>query len=73
MRSVAAGWRVFRCDECGAQWESASRDHVSPSGEDCACGEWVFPHESRPDPTLPVNEHGNLTKTYTRKVIGANT
>ena len=66
---VTAGWRVFRCAECGAQWESASRDHASPSGEDCACGEWVSPHESRADDTVPCNEYGNLTQTYMRKFI----
>jgi hypothetical protein len=67
MRPVAAGWRVFCCDECGAQWESASRDCASPSGEDCACGNWVSPHESRADEALLVNEYGNLAKTYERK------
>lgn len=73
-RLLAAGWRLFHCDDCNEKWESATRDHASPSGEDCEnCGAWVFPHLGRPDPTLQVNEHGNLTKTYTRKVIGANT
>lgn len=66
MRSVAAGWRVFRCDECGAHWESTSRDHASPSGEDCDCGEWVSPHASRADETLVVNEYGNLSKNCKR-------
>lgn len=69
-KPVLAGWRLFHCDECGAKWESASRDYASPSGEDCEkCGAWVFPHLRRPDPTLTVNAFGNLTKTYARKVI----
>jgi len=63
----AQGWRIFWCDECGEQWESASRDHASPSGEDCQrCGEWVFPYDSRPDGSLPVNQFGNLTQSYGR-------
>ena len=61
------GWRLFWCDECGERWESASRDHASPSGEDCLrCGEWVSPHDSRADDTLPVDEFGNLTKSHDR-------
>lgn len=63
------GWRIFHCEECGAKWESASRDFASPSGEDCEeCGAWVFPNDARPDATLPVNEFGNLTKTFNRNV-----
>lgn len=63
---VRQGWRHFRCGGCGAQWESASRDHASPSGEECECGEWVFPHGSRPDAALEVNEYGNLTAIHFR-------
>jgi len=70
-RLLAAGWRIFHCDACGEKWESASRDHASPSGEECPCGEWIFPHESRADETLLRNEYGNLAKTYERKVINA--
>lgn len=65
-RLLAAGWRVFHCDECGAQWESTSRDHASPSGEACDCGEWVMPHESRADETLSLNEYGNLIENCKR-------
>jgi hypothetical protein len=70
-RSLKAGWRIFHCDTCGEKWESASRDRASPSGEECPCGEWVFPHAARPDDTLLCNEYGNLAKTYERKVINA--
>lgn len=69
-RPLMCGWRVFRCDACGAQWEAASRDYASPSGEDCACGEWVMPHAFRPDDTLPIDKFGNLIKTYARKTVG---
>ena len=59
------GWCAFQCDECGAQWQSASRDHASPSGEDCEkCGAWVFPHLHWPDPTLQCDEFGNLLRAY---------
>lgn len=67
-RQLEAGWRAFQCDECGAQWQSASRDHASPSGEDCEkCGAWVFPHLHRPDPTLQCDEFGNLLRAYERR------
>lgn len=58
---VRQGWRAFDCDECGRKWEWPSRDRFSPSGENCPdCGEWLFPHASRADETLPVDTMGNL-------------
>jgi hypothetical protein len=58
---VRRGWRAFRCDECGHEWEWPSRDRHSPSGEDCPkCHEWVFPHANRPDESLPCDSMGNL-------------
>lgn len=50
------GFRYFKCDECGNEWISASRDRNSPSGEQCIgmmdedpgvfclrlCTEWVM-------------------------------
>lgn len=63
------GWRIFRCSECGRHWESTSRDYSTPSGDECeGCGEWVFPYDSRPDATLPVNEFGNLTNYITKRL-----
>lgn len=70
-RLLAAGWRIFHCDGCGKQWESASRDHASPSGEECDCGEWVSPHDSRADNTLPCNEFGNLIHSYEPREVNS--
>ena len=61
-RLVRRGWRSFLCDECGHKFEWPTRDHKSPSGENCPeCGEWLFPHDSRQDETLKVDDMGNLT------------
>ena len=66
MRKPIPGWRVFECDACGALFEEASRDCLSPSGEPCGCGEWLAPVGHREDPRLPVDSAGNLTESYTR-------
>ena len=51
-RVVMRGWRHFRCSECSAHFREPSRDHATPSGVECDCGEWVFPYESRADAFL---------------------
>ena len=61
-RLCRRGWRSFLCDECGHKFEWPTRDHRSPSGENCPeCGEWLFPHDSRQDETLKADDMGNLT------------
>ena len=57
---VIRGWRFFECWECGEKWKSPSRDHGSPSGEDCPCGEFVSPVSSKPDESIPCDDMGNL-------------
>lgn len=56
------GWRTFTCYECQHTWEEPTRDAYSPSGETCPkCREgYVQPNAYRLDPTLPVDEFGNL-------------
>jgi hypothetical protein len=58
-----AGWRLFRCDECGQQWQETSRDIYSPSGVDCACcGAWVSPHNRMSNPAVETDDMGNVIK-----------
>lgn len=66
-RKPAAGWRHFRCEECGREWKSTTRDHESPSGDDCACcGAWVHPADHWADEKLETDESGNLLYYETR-------
>ena len=54
------GIRAFLCD-CGKKWNLPTRDHTSPSAETCAdCGLDNQPIAAWPDPSIPVNEFGNL-------------
>jgi hypothetical protein len=58
-----AGWRLFRCDECGQQWMETSRDIYSPSGVDCACcGAWVSPYDRTHNPAFGIDKMGNVIK-----------
>ena len=60
--SIRRGWRSFLCDGCGHKFEWPTRDHRSPSGENCPeCGGWVVPRDSWHDETLKVDDMGNLT------------
>ena len=64
------GYRYFKCDgenddgkSCGRVWREPSRDHRSPSGENCPmCNAWVVPHHSELDTTLPADAMGNLVR-----------
>jgi hypothetical protein len=59
--SSRAGWRLFKCDECGVEWQTTSRDIYSPSGEDCVCcGAWVHPFSLRQDPQVATDALGNV-------------
>lgn len=59
--STRAGWRLFKCDECGEQWQTTSRDIYSPSGEDCVCcGAWVHPFSRSQDPPVATDAMGNV-------------
>jgi hypothetical protein len=56
-----SGWRLFKCDECGEQWKTTSRDIYSPSGEDCGCcGAWVHPFSRSQDPPVVTDGMGNV-------------
>lgn len=58
---IRRGWRKFRCDECGHVWEWATRDRLSPSGENCPeCGDQCFPYENREDASIPADNMGNI-------------
>ena len=58
---VMRGWRHFRCGMCNAHFREPSRDHATPSGVECDCGEWVFPYESHADAFLSYHPAtGNL-------------
>ena len=60
---VRRGWRYFQCFECDYKWKLPTRDHISPSGEDCPkCHEWAVPYKSEPDATLKCDDMGNLIK-----------
>ena len=55
-----AGWRHFKCEECGRLWKETSRDRFSPSGVDCGCcGEWVSPCSNSTKPKVSVDDMGN--------------
>lgn len=56
------GYRKFICPECSHEWQEATRDFRSMSGEACSkCGEWTTPSIRWVDLSLPVDEYGNLT------------
>ena len=65
-QSVRRGWCVFLCEQCGLVFALPSRDHASPSAEDCpVCranlASWEMqPIRSWPDPELKVDGSGNL-------------
>ena len=62
------GFRFFKCDECGSEWKSESRDCYSPSGECCLnqdCesmmnGALTSPHNYEEHPEWPTDGSGNL-------------
>lgn len=59
-KQIRRGWRKFVC-ECGHEFELATRDCFSPSGESCLkCCEWVHPSEHRIDAGLACDTMGNL-------------
>lgn len=58
---IRAGWRLFRCEDCGQQWQETSRDIYSPSGVDCACcGAWVSPFSRSASPLVETDDMGNV-------------
>lgn len=62
---MAQGWRSFVCEECGMEWDQATRDCTSWSCEDCpCCQEAVQPSGGREDLTLKVDKSGNLLINY---------
>lgn len=59
------GWRQFSCD-CGHTFDLPTRYAKSLSGESCPeCGEWCTPINHRIDPTLPIDDFGNLINNHT--------
>lgn len=64
------GWRLFQCAECGDTRWVASRDCMSPSGDDCrSCGNWLSPLEQSVDWDLERDSSGNLKKLPPDKVL----
>jgi len=63
---VRRGWRAFECELCSLIFAMPTRDHASPSQDDCPhCravgdGTQCRPIRSWPDAELVVDEHGNL-------------
>jgi DNA-directed RNA polymerase subunit RPC12/RpoP len=56
-----AGYRFFRCDECGHEFKERTRDHMTASLETCPeCNNECFPHAREPHPEWPVTSSGNL-------------
>jgi len=57
------GYRYFECPGCCYEWKQASRDCLSPSGENCPkCNEeWIHPYTGEWDDRVPHDEWGNLT------------
>ena len=61
------GYRFFKCDECGHEWTSKSRDWTSPSSESCpkmvdtdhSYGEGYY-EGGEPHYEWPTDMHGNL-------------
>lgn len=67
--TVRRGWRTFHCDECGLQWELATRDAMSPSGDTCPeCDEVNFPKSYRIDADIVCDKWGNL-KEYPINIL----
>lgn len=55
------GYRYFTCEVCGSTYKLATRDHCSPSGENCmVCQDFMRPEDSEPASGLPVDANGNL-------------
>ena len=59
---VRRGWRAFKCEDCDLLFALPTRDHASPSRDQCPyCKESEpAPFRSWPDHELRVDEHGNL-------------
>lgn len=57
---VRQGYRFFGCHECGRAWRTACRDASSPSKETCLCGNDEAPEHYEVDPSIPVDDLGNL-------------
>lgn len=72
MRKPIPGWQIFACEDCGRVWLASTRDHLSPSGENCAdCGSWVHPTDTRSDTSLETDSSGNLLCGHTESVVKA--
>ncbi len=72
MRTVHAGWRFFFCEECGAHFIEACRDHETPSHSECVNDECqvniqggLMPYQSVSDAHLEVDGSGNLINPQT--------
>jgi hypothetical protein len=65
------GFRKFTCEECGTVWVQATRDHTSPSGDDCpVCHEFVHPDMNwRDDVNLKTDHMCNLVDVHKPVII----
>jgi hypothetical protein len=64
------GWRHFSCDDCGHAWAWPTRDHRSPSNETCPkCFADTHPYDKVSDPSIPVDESGNITIPYNTEYL----
>lgn len=78
-RSVRAGWRYFKCEDCGAHWKEQCRDHATPSQSECInyfCESREFggvePYHSEPDEKIMTDKFGNLWDPPMMVKIGKN-
>lgn len=63
MRRPIPGYRMFQCEACANQWQEATRDCHSPSGEHCPdedCMEFTSPSGHAEHPEWPTDASGNL-------------
>lgn len=67
--TLRMGWRYFHCTDCGRKWKEATRDCFSPSGDNCKCGEWLFPENGLVDLNLPVDSSHNLTMPMPERTV----
>jgi len=73
VRNTRPGYRYFRCDDCGTDWKSASRDYRSASVEHCPNGDCEFQPANSPRGNqfvdLPVDKDGNLLDSVNQEAI----
>ena len=66
---MRAGWRLFSCESCFEVTWMPTRDRLSPSIEECRCGQNVYPLDNKEDGSLLVDQWGNLTQYPANQIL----